>query len=78
MGEVIKKNGRREKFNPNKIRRSIKGACMDIVEPLSRKLIKQFRGKKVVKSSAIRKKALRLLGREAKAAAAAWRKFDSR
>lgn len=86
MTNVIKRNGKTESFDEEKIRRSINKAVIDagrspeemkkIVEKASRSTVELLRSKKEIKTNEIRSKVLAGLDQDAPAVSDAWRNFD--
>jgi len=85
MIEVIKKDGTREPFNSEKIRRSIAGAAQQADIPEERKeevvfqvagvVIPMFEGKEEMDTSDIKQAILSELDKVEPAVASAWRKY---
>ena len=89
MGQVIKRGGKkRQVFNSAKIRKSIQKAAKDVkfsptkikelVKEVSNAVIKQYKGKRVVKSIVLRKSILGRLDRRVKSIASAWKRYEKR
>ena len=88
MGMVIKRGGKKQSFSASKIKRSVSKAAREaglsasqtkkLLTKVASPVIKRFRGKKSVKSSAIRKAVLSKLDSKANAVSAAWRKHEKR
>ena len=89
MGQVIKRGGKKKQvFNAAKIRYSIQKASRDarispaktkeLVKEIGDAVIKQYKGKRVVKSIVLRRSILGRLGRRVKSVASAWRKYEKR
>lgn len=87
MNKVIKKNGNREKFDSEKLKKSIEKAAIDANKKIERKslenvwsgVIRNFESEKNdFESSAIRSKVLKALGKEERSVANAWRRFDKK
>ncbi len=86
MAEVIKKNGMKEPFDPEKIKKSIAGAAQQADVPEERKdevvyevagtVIPMFEGKEEIDTSDIKKAILSELDRVEPAVASAWRKYE--
>jgi transcriptional repressor NrdR len=85
MAEVIKKNGTKEPFDPEKIKKSIAGAAQQADIPEERKeevvfqvagtVIPMFEGKEEMDASDIKQAVLNELDRVEPAVASAWRKY---
>ena len=88
MTDVIKRKGEKEAFNPEKIRRAIKKAFVDagvsiaktkdLVEKITKNVIKMNKDKAEVTSKAIKERILEELDKAKKVASDAWRKFDKK
>ena len=89
MGQVIKRGGKkRQVFNSAKIRKSIQKAAKDVkfsptkikelVKEVGNAVIKQYKGKRVVKSIVLRKSILGRLDRRVKSIASAWKRYEKR
>jgi len=86
MIEVIKKDGRKEPFIAEKIRKSIAGAAQqadipeerkeEIVFQVSETVIPMFEGREEVDTRDIKKAILNELDRVEPAVASAWRKYE--
>ncbi len=86
--EVIRRGGKHESFKPAKLKRSIRMACRDahvpgakvkrIVSKVSGPVLKFARGRRVVKTSVLRKKVLSGLRRVEPKAAKAWLRYEKR
>lgn len=86
MAEVIKKDGTKEPFNPEKIKKSITGAAQqtdipeerknEVVEQVAATVIPVLEGKEEVKASEIRDIILSELDKVEPAVASAWRKYE--
>jgi transcriptional regulator NrdR family protein len=86
MTEVIKRGGKKQKFNPSKIKRSVMAALRDaevpkpkrakIVREVAGPVIKACRKKKTVKVAVIRKLLVAKLRKKCKEGAAAWIKYE--
>jgi len=84
--EVIKKDGTKEPFDPEKIKRSIAGAAQQADIPEERKeevvfqvagtVIPMLEGKEEMDASDIKQAVLSELDRVEPAVASAWRKYD--
>ena len=87
MGSVIKRGGKRQAFSGSKIKRAAEKAARDagisslkrneLIKEVAEPVIKLYKNKKV-KSTILRKSILRRLGRKAKAAVSAWRRYENR
>jgi len=85
MAEVIKKNGMKEPFDPEKIKKSIAGAAQQADIPEERKeevvfqvagtVIPMLEGKEEMDTSDIKQAILNELDRVEPAVASAWRKY---
>ena len=85
---VIKRGGKKQNFSASKIKRAVARAAREAKLPSSeiKKLmgkvanpvIRRFRGRESVRTSAIRKAILSKLNRKAKAVSAAWKKHERR
>lgn len=83
MGQVIKKGGRKQAFNAAKIRKSIHRAAKkagfspaktrELVKDVGESVIKLYKGKRLVRTSAIRKSILGKVDRRVKSVGRAWR-----
>lgn len=88
MGQVIKRGGKRQVFSAIKIRKSIQEAGKDarfspakireLVKEVGDAVIKQYKGKRVVKSIVLRRSILGRLDRRVKSVASAWRRYEKR
>ena len=88
MTTVIKRGGKKEPFNPSKIKRSVRAAARDagiplfgrmaLVREVAKPVIRACRRKESVKASAIRTMVVKRLSRKSKEAAAAWKKYEKR
>jgi len=86
--EVIKKGGKREKFKPEKLKRSIRRACKDakisavkakkIVSKVAAPVLRFARKRKAIKNAVLRTKVLAGLRKAEPAAAKAWLKYEKR
>ncbi|MFH1801629.1 MAG: ATP cone domain-containing protein [archaeon] len=86
MTQVIKRGGKRQAFNPSKIRNAIKSAAKEAKLPRAKiqRLIKEvgdsvvdfYKKKRIVKSTVLRRSILRRLERKSKAVASAWRRYE--
>ena len=85
---VIKRGGKQEAFKPEKLKRSIRGACMDahipaakrkrIVGRVSAPVLRFARRQKTVRAMALRKKVLAHLRKVEPMAAKAWLRHEKR
>ena len=88
MVKVMKRRGKIVAFSAAKIKKGVFNSARDAKLPVSvrKKLVRKvampvirsLRGKKLIKTSAIRKAILSKLNRQSRAAAQAWRKFERR
>jgi len=88
MTKVLKRNNKLEAFNPKKVRRSVAKAAKeaklkpvkieDLVKRVTTPVIRWARRRKVVKSTAIRKRLLEKISAKVKSVVAAWRKYDKK
>ena len=88
MVQVIKRGGRKEVFNPSKIKRGIERAAKDakinslkikqLISGVAGPFIEMAKKKKNIKATEIRKSILRRIDRRAKSVSNAWRKFENR
>jgi transcriptional regulator NrdR family protein len=88
MTEVIKTSGKKEKFDIEKLRRSIKKAFIDAglsvmenkqrIESVVKSVLEKTKEKAQVTSSGIRKVILESLDRTKITVSDAWRRFDRR
>jgi transcriptional regulator NrdR family protein len=88
MIDVIKKSGKREMFNPDKVTRSVNKAIIDagmltedkkaITQQVVEEATRLAEGKTTVASSALRENILNGLEKADPTVAQAWRKFDQR
>jgi transcriptional regulator NrdR family protein len=86
--QVIKKGGKKEVFQPEKLKRAIRGAAKDarlpakkiktVVSKVCRPLLKFVSKKKTVKAAVLRKKVLDQLDKIEPIAAKAWRRYEQR
>ncbi|RLC38062.1 MAG: transcriptional regulator [Candidatus Nealsonbacteria bacterium] len=84
--EVIKKDGRREPFDPEKIKNSIRKAAdgtdlseerkNEVVQQVAQVVIQMAEEKEEIATSEIREKILSELDRVEPSVSAAWRKYD--
>jgi len=83
MGQVIKRSGKRQAFSAAKIRKSISGAAKragfsptktrELVKDVGESVIKLYKGKRLVRTSAIRKSILGRVDKRVKSVGRAWR-----
>ncbi len=83
MGQVIKRSGKKQAFSAAKIRKSIGGTAKkagfspaktrELVQDVGDGVIKLYKGKKLVRTSAIRKSILGRVDRRVKSVGRAWR-----
>ena len=88
MVQVIKRGGKKEAFNPSKIKRGIEKSAKDakissakikqLISEVADPFIDLAKKKKSIKSTEIRKSILRRIDRRAKSVSNAWRKFEKR
>ena len=88
MATIIKKSGKKEKFIPAKVKKSVEKASKEAkITPVKiREISKEItdsisnlvKRKKIMRASELRKAVLGRLERRAKKAAAAWRKYDKK
>ena len=88
MGDVVKRDGKKEPFNAEKIRRSIEKAFIDAGESLEDKreeiedaasrIINELQDRNDLDTKAIRDRILKELEGFQDSAADAWRRFDSK
>ncbi len=88
MTQVIKRGGKKEKFNPGKIENALKGAAKKagfsrgriekVVNEVGNAVINFYRKKNIVQTSAIRKSIVGRLDRNFKTVASAWRKQEKK
>ena len=86
MGMVLKRGGRRQAFSAAKLRRSVEKAAKDgkvsagrrkeLQKEVADTAIKHYEGKRTVRAADLRRAILGRLDRRAKAASAAWRRYD--
>lgn len=87
MDVVIKRDGKKERFNASKIRRGIQKATREakmsvssakgLISDVAESVISRYKNKKV-RTTEIRRTILGKLDRKAKSVSAAWRRFDRR
>lgn len=88
MVQVIKRGGRRQKFMPEKIRKSIRGAATrakisqaktrELVSDVGNSVIDFFKKKRLVKTVDIRKSILGRFNRRVKSVASAWKRSEKK
>jgi transcriptional regulator NrdR family protein len=88
MGQVIKRGGGRQKFMPEKIRKSIRKAATagrisqaktrDLVNDVGNSVIDLFQKKKLVKTIDLRKSILGRINRRVKSVGSAWKKSEKK
>ena len=85
MGIILKKDGKKEDFNANKIIESVKKAAKDanlapgkFLKEIAEPTIKYFQKKKIVKTSDIKKSILRKLAKKSKAVLRAWKMYEKK
>ncbi|MBU3942859.1 transcriptional regulator [Patescibacteria group bacterium] len=86
MAEVIKKNGTKEPFDPEKIRKSIAGAAQrtdipeerknEVVEQVTAAVVPTLEGREEIETSEIRETILSELDRIEPGVANAWREYE--
>ena len=86
MAEVIKKNGTKEPFDPEKIRKSIAGAAQrtnipeerknEVVEQVAAAVIPILEGREEIETREIRETILSELDRTEPGVANAWREYE--
>jgi len=86
MAEVIKKNGAKEPFDPEKIRKSIAGAAQrtdipeerknEVVEQVTSAVVPTLEGREEIEASEIRETILSELDRVEPGVANAWREYE--
>ena len=86
MAEVIKKNGTKEPFDPEKIRKSIAGAAQrtdipeerknEVVEQVTAAVVPTLEGREEIETSQIRETILSELDRVEPGVANAWREYE--
>jgi transcriptional repressor NrdR len=86
MTEVIKRNGSREPFEPEKIRRSVKKAAVDsgssletkkdVIDRISNYTISVAEQKDEIETKEIRERVLEEMDKLEPSISGAWRKFD--
>ena len=88
MTNVIKRNGKKERFDADKVRGSIKKAFVDAgisvaqnrekIEAITGDVVKAAKGKAQIRTKSIKQMVLKGLGKTKKAAVTAWKRFDKR
>jgi transcriptional repressor NrdR len=86
MAEFIKKNGTKEPFDPEKIRKSIAGAAQrtdipeerknEVVEQVTAAVVPTLEGREEIQTSEIRETILSELDRVEPGVANAWREYE--
>jgi len=86
MGYVIKRGGKKQLFSSARIRKSIQEAAKDarfspaktreFVKEIGNSVIKQYKGKRSLKSIVLRRSILGRLDRKVKSVANAWRRYE--
>ena len=86
MAEVIKKDGTKEPFDPEKIRKSIAGAAQptdipeerknEVVEQVTATVVPTLEGREEIETSEIRETILSELDRVEPGVANAWREYE--
>ena len=86
MAEVIKKNGTKESFDPEKIRKSIAGAAQrtdipeerknEVVEQVTAAVVPALEGREEIETSEIRETILSELDKVEPGVANAWREYE--
>ena len=84
---VIKRDGKRQKFSPAKIKRSIEKTAKDagvsaakrkeLIKEVALPIIKLYKNKRV-KSTQIRSSILRRLSTRSKSVASAWKRYEKK
>lgn len=87
MGFVIKRNGKRQKFSPGKIKHAIEKSAKEaglssarrkeLLKEVAEPIIKLYKNKRV-KSTILRKSILRRLERRSKSVVSAWRRHEKK
>ncbi|MBI2043386.1 hypothetical protein HYT25_03285 [Candidatus Pacearchaeota archaeon] len=87
MGTVIKRDGKRQKFSPGKIKKAIEKTAKEaglssarrkeLLKEVALPIIKLYKNKRA-KSTKIRSAILRRLSTRAKSVVAAWRRYEKR
>ncbi len=88
MTDVVKRNGKKQKFSKAKLEKSVEKAAKEakvsaahiktLVKEISEGVSAAIGGRKSIKSAELRRKVLDRLGRRSKAAVAAWRRYDKK
>ncbi len=88
MPVVIKRNKKREKYSIKKLERAIQNATREaklslvkgkqIAKKIAVDITKTIKRRKFIKSTDLRRRALRRLGSVSKAIVSAWRRFEKR
>lgn len=88
MTQVIKRGGVRQKFMPEKIRRSVRKAATgakvsqartrELVSDVGNSVVDLFKKKRLVKTVDIRKSILGRLNRRMKSVASSWRRAEKK
>jgi len=86
MTEVIKKNGEKQEFDPEKIKRSVEKAARevrlsderlkDIIVKVAQPVIVKIRDQDTIKTEDIRKEVIETVRQEAPEVAEAWKDFE--
>ena len=87
MGIVIKRDGKKQKFNAGKIERGIQKAAHDagvsasrakeLIHDVADSVVNKYKDKKT-KASYLRRIILRRLDRKSRSVSSAWRRFDKK
>ena len=88
MGQVIKRGGRRQAFSAAKIRRSIQKTARaaklsptktkQLVKEVGDAVIRAYKGKRLVKSTVLRRSILGRLKKRSRAVATVWRRYKKK
>ncbi|MBI4116758.1 hypothetical protein HY449_03380 [Candidatus Pacearchaeota archaeon] len=88
MGVVIKRNGKAQAFSGEKIKKAVEKAAKDagisslkrneLIQEVAVPVINLYKNKRAVKAVELRKSILKRLGRRAKSAVSAWRRYEKR
>lgn len=88
MGVVIKRSGKKQAFSGEKIKKAVEKAARDagisglkknnLIKEVAVPVINLYKKKRAVKAVDLRKSILKRLGRRAKSAVAAWRRFEKK
>lgn len=88
MTTVIKRDGSKEPFDPDKVRRAVEKAAVDaglalqrrkeVIEKVTEKTIRAVRKKGEIATSALREQILEHLDAVERRVSDAWRRFDQR